>query len=39
MYLPEEDVYYEGEDPQKEIIDEVVHRRKLLFLILARRHS
>jgi len=38
MYLSEEDIYYQGEDPQKEIVDKVVHRRKLLFHLLVRRH-
>lgn len=38
VYLSEEDVYDQGEDPQKGIVDKVVHRRKLLFLVLVRCH-
>jgi len=38
MYLSEEEIYHQGEDPQKGIIDKVVHRRELSFLIFTRRH-
>jgi hypothetical protein len=38
MYFSEEDIDHQGEDPQEEIIDKVVHRRELLFPILVRCH-
>ncbi|SRR6266480_2379004 len=38
VYLSEEDIYDQGEDPQKDIVDKVVHRCELLFLVLVPCH-